>query len=259
MNDPDRDARLTTLYLDFMFDLVAREPLEPLHWGYWEDDTPDLAAAQQRYTEMLLALLPAAVRTAWDVGCGLGAMLPPLLQKGIQVEGLTPRKDHAALLLARGLPVTTARFEDCEIDEPVDLLLFAESWNFFEADLDAHLERCHHALRPGGWILAADLFSDASRQGLADRFEIQMEQDVSAAVAPTPAALEARLKRWTGGYDRLLRQTLAVLDPDLSAQVEERLANVPNDALRMVFDGQAVEEQMLSDRAYRFILARRRD
>ena len=81
--------------------LLAQQLLdvEDLHYGLWDADLElklgNLAAAQQRYNDMLIAQLPppgGEVRVI-DIGCGTGQLLRQMLDRGYSADGVIPSKD----------------------------------------------------------------------------------------------------------------------------------------------------------------------
>ena len=67
------DAIKEDVMLKFFLDITGTDYL---HFGMWEPGDPleleYLQAAQERYAEHLLSLIPKGVRSILDVGCGVG-------------------------------------------------------------------------------------------------------------------------------------------------------------------------------------------
>jgi len=139
---------------------------EHLHYGLFEPDIPrdfqHLKAAQDRYLERLVELVPAGTRTILDVGAGSGKTAETLIGKGFEVECVTPEHGLARIAEARldgRAKIHRGRFEDVDITGPYDLVLFSESFQYIPAD--KALERSIALLKPGGHILISDFFSRA--------------------------------------------------------------------------------------------------
>ena len=81
--------------LKFYSDVLG---LEHLHYGIWEADDEltlaNLKAAQDRYQQAILDLLPPAPARILDVGCGTGELSKEMKARGYEVEGLSPDINH---------------------------------------------------------------------------------------------------------------------------------------------------------------------
>lgn len=147
--------------------------IEDLHYGLWDADLPlnlaNLAAAQQRYSDMLLAQLPDPAHgnvRVLDIGCGAGHLLRQMLDRGYQVDGVIPAKDLAKAVRARLVGDTgyqprvfECKFEDIPLEEcrqRYDVALFSESFQYIP--LSASLPLLRQILRPGGMLLICDFF-----------------------------------------------------------------------------------------------------
>jgi SAM-dependent methyltransferase len=156
--------------------LVLAEQLlgvDDLHYGLWGDglepSIPNLKAAQQRFSDMLLDALPPAepgpVRVL-DVGCGTGHLMAQLRERGYHADGVIPSERLAQRVAARlssapGEPsrVYECRFEDLaseDVSSPYDVLLFSESFQY--VDLDTAISGIKKFLKPGGMLLICDFF-----------------------------------------------------------------------------------------------------
>ena len=200
LRSPEFGLALGLVVGRFAFDM------QDLHYGYWTDDlelTPqNLPRAQARYTDELIADIPAGVRSILDVGCGAGNTARKLLDLGYEVDCVSPNAwltTEARRVLDNRARVFESKFEDVALDRTYDLILFSESFLFMKAE--QALAKAESALRPGGYILISDIFRipadekspigggqhlDRYRALLAaSNFTQLKETDMTANIAPT--------------------------------------------------------------------------
>ncbi len=136
-----------------------------LHYGLWDDDLEvtirNLPEAQKRYSEYLIGHIPEGVERILDVGCGAGGLASELLERGYQVQGVSPSpllSEAAHKQAGDQFVIHHGRFEDVpfSVNERFDLVMFSESFQYI--DLDVVLEKAKSLLRPGGYILICDFF-----------------------------------------------------------------------------------------------------
>jgi len=138
--------------------------MDDLHYGYWPEGLPvtmrNLAAAQANYTDLIIANIPAGVRSILDVGCGAGNNARKLLDRGYQVDCVSPNgylTSVAKQVLADRATVFETRFQELETDRRYDLVLFSESLLFIKP-LDVAFGKALRLLNPGGHVLITDIF-----------------------------------------------------------------------------------------------------
>jgi len=153
--------------------------VEDLHYGLWDDDLEltlgNLAIAQQRYNDMLIAQLPKpqdGVRVL-DVGCGTGQLLRQMLDRGYRADGVIPAKDlgEAVRRKVSGHSGHQARIFECGFEAfPVDpyrshydVALFSESFQYISPP--ASLPILQAILKPGGLLLISDFFKRDTPEG----------------------------------------------------------------------------------------------
>jgi MPBQ/MSBQ methyltransferase len=140
---------------------------ESLHYGDWtglEVNAGNLRAAQDAYTDRLMALLPPPPARVLDIGGGAGETARRLIAHGYAVEVVVPSAYLAARCRANAPAATVheMRFEDFAGAGPFDLCLFSESFQY--VPMQASLARACALLAPAGQVLIADCFrSDAYR------------------------------------------------------------------------------------------------
>jgi SAM-dependent methyltransferase len=180
--------------------------MQDLHYGFWTPDlelTPaNMARAQARYTDELMADIPAGVRSILDVGCGAGNTARKLLERGYEVDCVSPNAwltAEARKVLGHRARVFESKFENVSLDRKYDLILFSESFLFMKAE--EALAKAESALNPGGYILISDIFKVPSDEKspigggqdlrryrallAASRFEQLKDTDMTANIAPT--------------------------------------------------------------------------
>lgn len=179
-----------------------------LHWGLWgggeELTLKNFQAAQERYIDHLISLIPKDVKTILDVGCGVGGNAIKLREKGYDVVSMSPDPYQQKLFLERtggGIPFVLSTFEDYKADRKFDMVFMSESVQYIP--IGKAFAKAKEVLRDGGYILSSDYYRLENSRGLkakflpsfylkdylelaeAHGFEKLKEDDISSRVAPT--------------------------------------------------------------------------
>jgi SAM-dependent methyltransferase len=172
--------------------------VDDMHYGMWDPDLElkfaNIATAQQRYTDMLIADMPdpsqGAVRVI-DIGCGTGHILAQLLDKGFKADGLVPAPGFAKLVNQRlaERPDKPAKlfqlpFEEFPVEEyenAYDVALFSESFQYIPVEKSFPiLERIHGDGGPGDGSFGGGHDWKSFQQQMADSpFELVSDEDIT--------------------------------------------------------------------------------
>lgn len=135
---------------------------EYLHYGLFERLEPNiqnLAKAQENYAEFLILNIPDGVKTILDVGCGSGRMARTLLEKGYQVDCVSPGTlltNYVKESLGNRIELYNCKFEDLKTAKKYDLVMFCESFQYIP--IDRSILGALDVLKPGGFIIVSDFF-----------------------------------------------------------------------------------------------------
>lgn len=179
---------------------------DELHYGLWDEDLPvrisNIAEAQRRYTEYVLARIPPTAQRVLDVGCGAGVMAEKLLERGHEVECVSPSRVLAERTRERvgdRARLHCCRLEDLEPTADFDLVLFSESFQYIP--MPTALAQARRLLHPAGQILICDFFRTEATgrepMGGGHRYRelhpaltaaglrVEQEEDLTPRIAPT--------------------------------------------------------------------------
>ena len=199
---------------------------EDLHYGFWNAELPvllsNLPQAQEAYTAHLLSHIPQGVQSVLDVGCGTGHVAQLLLEKGHQVQCVSPSAVLTQLArerLGNEVPIHQCTLQDLILEDRFDLILFSESFQYMP--FTASLPKVHGLLKAGGHVLISDFFSlaapgksalrgghklDQFRQFLASQpFEVLRDLDITEQTAPNLKIIDD----WLQDYALPLWESLA--------------------------------------------------
>jgi SAM-dependent methyltransferase len=177
-----------------------------LHYGYWVDGIEptirNLPRAQEEYCRFLLEHIPADAKRILDVGCGAGGVAAKLVERGHQVDCVSPSaflNSQAKALLGDRARIFECKYEDYNTADQYDLVMFCESFQYVK--MDTGLAKVVSQLASGGTLLICDFFRLQSEDHspisgghrLGDFYEIlaryplrpRGEIDITPRTAPT--------------------------------------------------------------------------
>lgn len=194
--------------------------VDDLHYGLWDEGLElkmtNLGIAQQRYTDNMIAAMPAPKPgpvKVLDIGCGTGHVLGQLLSRGYLADGLVPAASLAKLVRKQQakFPDIKSRFFECrfedlpfnELEHQYDVCLFSESFQYIS--MEASFDLLQKILKPGGIVVICDFFktehhgdggpgdgsfggghamADFYRKVKESKFELVRDEDITQRVSP---------------------------------------------------------------------------
>jgi SAM-dependent methyltransferase len=176
-----------------------------LHYGYWldgvEPQVRNLPAAQEEYSRFLLSHIPLDAHRILDVGCGAGGLAAKLVERGHQVDCVSPNaflNQQARQLLGDRARIFESNYEDYHTNEIYDAIVFCESYQYVNVATGLNLVTSQ--LRSGGSLIICDFFrriqgkSPISGGYFFDEFQNTISKyplrlvediDITARTAPT--------------------------------------------------------------------------
>ena len=151
---------------------------------------------------MLERLVPPSGKEVVDVGCGPGALVRALTERGARVTGVEISESQLAAAVeqddGRGARYLVGRAERLPLDDAsVDIVVFMRSLHHVpRADLDAALAEARRVVRPGGAVYVAEPLAEGNFFELTRMVEDEVEVR-AAAQAALARAPEAGLRRAT--------------------------------------------------------------
>jgi len=136
---------------------------EELHYGYWPDDktatAQNFAGAQARHSQLIIDHIPDGVKRILDVGSGSGSLAQKLINLGYKVDCVVPSEFLAEKIedkLGKNSIVHVCKFEDMEVSQSYDLVLFSESFQYVQ--MAQSIDKIVSMLPKNGHLLICDVF-----------------------------------------------------------------------------------------------------
>ena len=139
-----------------------------LHYGFWDEPNsidldsvtlPEIKKAQERYIDHLASFIPEGVNSILDVGCGIGGNAAYLMDKGFQLETLSPDSYQQSVIDEKfngDMKFHHCKFELFKPEKTYDLILESESACYIK--ISPGFDKARETLRDGGYLLASDYF-----------------------------------------------------------------------------------------------------
>jgi len=137
--------------------------LDHLHYGYWgnglEVDITNLHKAQDEYAKLVISHIPDGVKSILDVGCGTGHIDKILIDKGYDVDCVSPSpymNKHIRKLLGDKSHIFECNYEEIQTDKKYDMVMFCESFQYI--NIEKALSNTNNLLKKNGYLLICDIF-----------------------------------------------------------------------------------------------------
>ena len=136
---------------------------EHLHFGFWPDDLEisidNLKKSQDYHSAKIIDSVPNGVQTILDVGSGSGGLAKKLVNRGYEVECVSP-SDYLSEAIEKKLKssvkVHRNTFENLEVKKSFDLILFSESFQY--VNIEKALNKIPGLVNENGHLLICDFF-----------------------------------------------------------------------------------------------------
>ena len=136
---------------------------EELHYGYWPNDktatAQNFSEAQERHSQLIIDNIPRGVKKILDVGSGSGSLAKKIVALGYQVDCVIPSEflaDKVQQKLDGSSKIHITKFEDLDISNNYDLILFSESFQYVH--LIKSIDKILSILDKNGYLLICDVF-----------------------------------------------------------------------------------------------------
>ena len=136
---------------------------EELHYGYWPNDktatAQNFSEAQERHSQLIIDNIPKGVKKILDVGSGSGSLAKKMVSLGYQVDCVIPSEflaDKVQQKLDGSSKIHITKFEDLDISNNYDLILFSESFQYVH--LIKSIDKILSILDKNGYLLICDVF-----------------------------------------------------------------------------------------------------
>ena len=248
---------------------------EELHYGYWPDDktatAQNFAGAQARYSQLIIDHIPDGVKRILDVGSGSGSLAQKLINLGYKVDCLVPSEFLAEKIedkLGKNSIINVCKFEDLEVSQSYDLILFSESFQYVR--MEQSIDKIVSMLSKNGHLLICDVFHNnvtgvsPMRGGhRLDLFENQITKsslkqitnlDITAETAPTYDFLNQLLNEVVIPISDISGNYMNSNFPKLSKLLKWKYRKKLDKITQVWSSGQLTGENFIKFKSYRLLI-----
>ena len=248
---------------------------EELHYGYWPDDktatAQNFAGAQARYSQLIIDHIPDGVKRILDVGSGSGSLAQKLINLGYKVDCVVPSEFLAEKIedkLGKNSIINVCKFEDLEVSQSYDLILFSESFQYVR--MEQSIDKIVSMLPKNGYLLICDVFHknvtgvSPMRGGhRLDLFENQITKsslkqitnlDITAETAPTYDFLNQLLNEVVIPISDISGNYMNSNFPKLSKLLKWKYRKKLDKITQVWSSGQLTGENFIKFKSYRLLI-----
>jgi len=248
---------------------------EELHYGYWPDDktatAQNFAGAQARHSQLIIDHIPDGVKRILDVGSGSGSLAQKLINLGYKVDCVVPSEFLAEKIedkLGKNSIINVCKFEDLEVSQSYDLILFSESFQYVR--MEQSIDKIVSMLPKNGHLLICDVFHNnvtgvsPMRGGhRLDLFENQITKsslkqitnlDITAETAPTYDFLNQLLNEVVIPISDLSDNYINSNYPKLSKLLKWKYRKKLDKITQVWSSGQLTGENFIKFKSYRLLI-----
>lgn len=248
---------------------------EELHYGYWPDDktatAQNFAGAQACHSQLIIDHIPDGVKRILDVGSGSGSLAQKLINLGYKVDCVVPSEFLAEKIedkLGKNSIINVCKFEDLEVSQSYDLILFSESFQYVR--MEQSIDKIVSMLPKNGHLLICDVFHknvtgvSPMRGGhRLDLFENQISKsflkqitnlDITAETAPTYDFLNQLLNEVVIPISDLSDNYINSNYPKLSKLLKWKYRKKLDKITQVWSSGQLTGENFIKFKSYRLLI-----
>ncbi len=265
----DAGLELGLLIAQYFFDT------DHLHYGIWPEGLDvkpiHIKKAQEYHSKLILDSIPKGVNTVLDVGGGSGGLAQKLIEKGYDVDCVSPSEylaDEIEQKLDGKVSVYRGKFEDVIIDKTYDVILFSESFQYMRIR-DA-LKKVQSVSNENGTMVIFDYFTlegpgkspiggghkwETSQKILSDfPFKLILDKDMTKEAAPTQALLGQFADQVADPGKKILGDYLTSKYPKVISFLKWKLAKRILKIEKEYFSGIQTAETFMKHKTYRLLL-----
>jgi len=248
---------------------------EDLHYGYWPNDkkatAKNFAEAQYRHSKLIIDHIPNGVKRILDVGSGSGNLAKRLINLGYHVDCVIPSKFLAERVqekLDKKSKIHICKFEDVELTQTYDLILFSESFQYIR--LEESLQKVQKLLTANRYLLICDVFHknvegkspmrgghrlDYFEKAIGEsKFNLVKDLDITKETAPTYDFLNQLLTDVAEPIADMSGEYLNYKYPKLAKLVKWKFSKKLDRINQVWFSGELTGENFIKYKSYKLLI-----